>query len=421
MGWRDRATPDSGSGGGSWRSRAVAEPMRDAVAEELPASQASNPAFEIPGMSQTARSGAAAYAPPVIQPQDGANLTRALLTNEPAQGFVENVVRGIPATLGGVVGAAATIPTGPGSIAGATLGGAAGEGMRQNAVQLYAAATGRPMTGPMDVAANMGIQGVLQGAGQAIPVAAAAARPYANKLGAQVIRVGSGVPEKYGEAAMRNPSSLLNAPSKAEASAAYQAFEGSTGLQGLEASISATGKVPSEAAMEAALFDVAKRAASGQATAQELYTASQYASNLNQMGKMGSPRYATLQSAIGKAKGAVDDALQTIHPEYGKLRQDYFDAKMGEQFSSFLPLNQNTSPNVLRGVTAATAAGTGVMAGSPAALAALPLVSPKFYGTLIRGAAIAGKVPGAVYRVGTQGAAGAASSALAENYMRQPR
>lgn len=381
----------------------------------------SDPNYEVAGRSQPAQ-GRPTFAPEIVQPQEGANLTRALLTNEPTQGFTEGMVRSAPATVGGMVGAAGG--AGLASIPGAALGGAAGESLRQAAVQGYAAKTGGEFTPTGDVLSRVGIEGAAQGVGQGVGLgigaAAKAIRPTVNKLGAQIMRVGAGVPEKYGEAAMRNPSMLLDAPSMADASAGYKAFEAKTGLRGLGDAVKTQGRFPSEGELEQQLFEVAARARNGvPSTPQELYHASQAASSLKQMGKLGNPRYATLEAAINEAKGAVDDVLESIIPEYKTLRSDYFAAKAGEQFSSFLPLNRNTSPNVLRAVAAGTTAAAGTMAGNPASIAALPLISPRFYGTALKGAALAGRVPStipqAVYRVG----ASRAGSALENAYLQQ--
>ena len=226
------------------------------------------------------------------------------------------------------------------------------------------------------------------------------------------------MPEKIGEVAMRNPNILSDAPTVAGASAGYQAFERYTGLKGLGDMVKSSGRFPSEAQLEDMVFGIAKKATEGTAQPQELYLASQAASNLKKMAKLGNPRYATLEASIIGAKQTVDDALGKIYPEYASLRSDYFAAGVGEEFSSLFPLNKNTSPNVLRAVTAAGTAVAGTLAGQPAALAALPLVSPAFYGLGLRGAAIAGSLPPPAYRVIPQAAAGAIGSYLSDYYGR---
>lgn len=423
--WEDYA--QAGQEDGPWSDYASPE-MRDAVVDAQPSGQAPPPneAFEIQGRSQPAMGAVPFYSPPVdptYSPQFSP--TRALLTNDPTRGFGEDVLRGAPAMLGGMVGMAAAAPTGPGSIAAAGLGGAAGEGVRQSAAQLYAGATGRPYTAPGDVMKGMAIQGGLQGAGQGLAVGAAALRPTVNRLGSQVMRVGAGIPEKAGFQAMRNPSMLLDALPVEDAGKAYRTFEGYSGLKGLDALAGERAKAWTAGELYETALQTANKVRAGQAvTAQELYTASQAQNQLSRLAKFGNPDAAAMlgSGSLDDAGRVADRALEGIFPEYAGLRGDYAAAKTAQQFDSWLPLNKNTSPNVLRGVTAATTAAAGVMAGQPGALAALPLVSPKFYGTALKGAALAGKIPAGVYRVGAQSTAGAAGSALEQAYLqRAPR
>lgn len=363
-------------------------------------------------------------------PRQAADSGEALLTNLPVEGIGQNVARGLPSTLGATIGGALGLPLGPfGVIGGAALGGTIGEGVRQGTVFGTAKAfpsENFPQNTGRQIASDIVGQGVAQGAGAGIGLgigaAAKAARPFVNKIGAQVMRVGAGIPEKAGMAAMKNPSMLIDAPSQEAASAGYQAFERYTGLKGLGDQVKTMGKFPTEADLEKQLFEVAARAGNGvQSTAQELYHASQAASSLNQLGKLGNPRYAMLKAAITNAKSSVDDALEAILPEYGNLRADYAMSKAAGEFSSLLPLNKNTTPNVLRGVTAATAAGAGIASGNPMAALALPLVSPKFYGGAIRGAAFAGRIPAPIYKVGAAITAGATGSAVEQAYRQGSR
>lgn len=373
---------------------------------------------------------------PADTPRTAQDSGEALLTNLPTKGFGQDLVRGLPATAGGMVGgiagAAAGLPFGPagviaGGILGAGLGGASGEAVRQATAQGTAAAfpeQNYPILRPGQVMGQVGIQGATQAAGQAIGsgvgAAAKALRPGVNKLGAQVMRVGAGIPEKAGEAAMRNPSILLDAPSKETASGAYKAFEGYTGLKGLDDLAGARAKPWSASELYETALQTANKIKQGlEVGAQELYTASQAENALSRLAKYGNPDAAAMlgSGSLKEAGKLADDALGAALPEYQTLRTGYAAAKTADQFSSWLPLNKNTSPNVLRGVTAATTAGAGVMAGQPAALAALPLVSPKFYGTGLKAAALAGKIPAGVYRVGAQGAAGATGSALEQAYL----
>lgn len=391
-----------------------------------------NPNFEVAGRSQAFAGSAPSYAPPDSTNDSGISPTRALLTNEPTSGFAEDVIRGVPSTIGGlaggtvglVAGAPLTVGAAATSAGGAALGGAAGEASRQAVAQAYAGATGRPFTAPGEVLGNVASQGLAQGGGQALGLGltelAGLARPYANKLGAQSMRAFQGVPEKAGGMLTSDPSIVLDAMSPADASAAYRNFESKTGLTGLSEQIRTTGKAPSEGELEKHLFEVAARTRNGvPSTPQELYHASQAASNLKMMGKMGSPRYASLAREIGEAKGIVDGALEQIHPEYGQLRTDYAQSKAADQLNSVFPLNKNGSPNALRSALAADTAARGAFDGNYLGLLALPLTSPMTSRTVLQGAALLGKVPAPVYRVIGKTAAGAIGSALEQAYMGQ--
>ena len=412
----------------------LVEEMRDAPADFQPSGQepTSNPSFEVAGRYNT-QGATPSYAPPPSPGgASGFSPTRALLTNEPTQGFAEDVVRGIPATVGGLAGTLAG--AGVASIPGAALGGMGGEGIRQSAVGLYATAQGKDAPTAGQVMTNMGIQGAMQGGGQAVGLgigaAAKAARPIVNKLGAQVMRVGAGIPEKAGEMAMRNPSVLLDAPSKAAAKAGYTTFEANTGLKGLDELAGARAKPWSAGELYEFALQTANKIKSGaQIPPQELYTASQAQNQLSRLAKFGNPDAAAMlgSNSLQEAGQLADDALQLVHPEYAGLRTNYAQAKTAGEFSSWLPLNKNQSPNVLRSALAGREAVAGAVAlggigtGNPVGLAALPLISPRFYGTVLKGAALAGKVPTAIYRVGMQAGAGAGGSALADAYMRQPQ
>lgn len=385
---------------------------------------------------------------PADTPRMAADAGEALLTNLPTKGFTQNIVRGLPATGGGMVGGIAGAMKGAaigsafpgvgtvaggivGGIIGAGLGGASGEAVRQATAQGTAAAfpeQNYPMARPGEVLKSVGAQGALQAGGQAagaaIGAAASALRPSVNRLGAQVMRVGAGVPEKAGTQAMRNPSMLLDALPVEDAGQAYRTFEGYSGLKGLDQLAGERSKAWTAGELYETALNTANKIKAGQVpTAQELYTASQAQNQLSRLAKFGNPDAAAMlgSGSLDDAGRVADKALEAQFPEYARLRTDYAAAKTAEQFDSWLPLDKNTSPNVLRGVTAATTAGAGVMTGNPAALAALPLVSPKVYGTALKGAALAGKVPAGVYRVSGQAMAGGTASALEQAYLQRAR
>ncbi len=150
----------------------------------------SSSSFEVAGRSQPAMGATPAYAPGggpnagPADPMDSISPTRALLTNEKPSGYAESFMRGIPAQIGASAGGAAalgagiaaspftagmSLPAGAGaSVAGAAIGGGAGEAARQGLAQAYAGATGRPYTPPGQVLGNVGLQAALGAGSQAV-------------------------------------------------------------------------------------------------------------------------------------------------------------------------------------------------------------------------------------------------------------
>lgn len=312
---------------------------------------------------------------------------------------------GLPA-IGGTLGAVG----GPaGSALGAAAGRAAQRGIGQG-INLFSPGFA-PQSTPGQVLGDVGLTGATQGLFEAAtPVVSGIAKRIGSGikdaavgLGSQVMRATAAIPEKYGRAALSNPSLLSNAPSKQAASEAYQAFERYTGLKGLRDASAARGQLitrPGDA--EGIVNSAYAKIASGEALpAQEAYEASQAARFLKDQARFGDPNQLANLSNINRAKGAIDDFLEGLYPEYKSLRQDTFAQKTAEQFSSALPLNKNQSVNQLRGFTTIGGAVAGTAAtGSPLPLLAIPATSPAFYGAAIRGGYRAGQAASAIGQTG---------------------
>lgn len=110
----------------------------------------------------------------------------------------------------------------------------------------------------------------------------------------------------------------------------------------------------------------------------------------------------------------MDPILETRLPDWGAARGGYRESKIAEEFSSLLPLNKNLSPNVLRTTAAIAGAAKGLAEGRPWLALGLPMISPAVYGTALKGAAYAGKIPAGTYQLPARTGAGA----LADAYMR---
>ena len=334
------------------------------------------------------------------------------------QGFAEKGARAV-----GEIGLQTALAMGGEAVAGpAGAGAGAGAGTAIQEAARYAAGKmgyQTPPTTPYQAGKNIAKSAAINAATAGLGPLAARARqimaPGAIKAGAQVMRAGSGLPQKYGEAMLGNMERFATAQSPEIVSESYKAFERYTGLKGLGEMVKIKGRFPGERELEDMLFETALKAKNGVATPQELYFASQSASNLKMMGKMGNPRYATLESAINGAKKSVDEALEVALPEYKNLRSDYMFSKAAEQASSILPLNANQTPNALRAWGAGGAALAGTLAGQPLAALGLAAVSPLTYGTAIKGLYYGGQIAGPALPF----ARAATGASLADFYRRQ--
>ncbi len=323
---------------------------------------------------------------------------QGLVTNDATQGVGAFVGRNLPRAIGGGFGA--TTGAGVASIPGAALGGAAGEAARQALVSITGNQSADLGTAAKSVGGNVGGAALEQGAGQGVVLGAGAA---INAVAPKIMEAFARVPTKYGAAALKGASTgegaLSTALPQEEVSAAYQAFEANNGLTGMVADTVQNGGVPPSVATKMQhIFDVGQRIVNKQPVdPQELYLASQYASNLKLMSRFGQPPPETVgfAAAIDQGKQLADDALAAVYPEYTALRTNQFLTKAKDALSSALPLNRNMSADKL-GLkmalgAAGTAAGVGEMTGHRNAgleVAAVPLLamSPMAYGAAIRSA-----------------------------------
>jgi len=338
----------------------------------------------------------------VVSDVSSVNPERALLTNEPTQGVTESLLRSVPAVGGSILGGAggAVAGLGVGAIPGAGIGAASGEAVRQGLVSARNAYRGVEGSTPREVLSEVGIQGALGAGGAALAEGASIAynklRPAATRLGAQLLKSGPGVPEKYGQAFIENPNIVANAPTQKEINAGYRAFEEANGLISPRVARAKSGNlIQKTGKAEELINDVYTRLANGEQVAkQELYEASQSARFLKDQARFGDPNQLSNLSNINEAKSLIDDSLESVASGYRELRANVFARKTADQFSSFLPLNKNQSPNVLRTLGVGSAAiGSAIATANPLLLAPLAAISPKLSGLAIRGAhGLAGSV-----------------------------
>lgn len=334
---------------------------------------------------------------------------------------------------GAMLGAAASLPYAPLAgplaplvpVAGAAMGAMGARGL-QRTLQYATGQREVPTTAQaaQDIA-SAGVGGATgevggQFLGRALQAGARAAGPTLRRLGAQALRVGPGVQEKYGGAVLRDPTILTNPVTKADVSQAYSQFEKSAGLVSPKTIRLQSGKILESSGDAEKIVDaVYSRLASGAGVAeQDLYTASQAASYLKNQAKFGDPKQLANLSNLATAKTAFDNALELATaggPSYAAARTAAFREKAAGEFSSFYPLNKNLSPNVLRSVGATGAAAAGAVSGNYGALGIPFLISPRAAGAAIKTTYRVGQAVGAVGPAGTR----LGAQSLADAYMNQ--
>lgn len=371
----------------------------------------------------------------------------ALLTNLPTRGIMQGIVRGLPAAGGGLVGATAaataSLPFAPlagpfapavpiiAGLGGAFLGGAAGGASRQAIAQGTAAAFPEaqyPILRPGQVLRDVAIEGATQAGGEGFGMGLGVAAKYAAsnlakpavKVGSQIIRAATGTPERSAAAVLRDPGILSRALPVDEAGAAYAASTG--GLKsGVEASREVFGKSHFSGEAIADKFDELLPAI------QNGTMDTQTALALRQRTMKAINDLPFNQKELGRLLSQnidqLDAFLEPKLPNWGAGKAGYRESMVAEDFNSWLPLNKNLSPNVLRTTAAIAAAAKSASEGKLLGLAAFPFVSPKVWGLGIQGASkaagVAGAGGGVIYKVGARAATGGAGSALEQAYMRQ--
>ena len=314
-----------------------------------------------------------------------------------------------PQAVGGAIGSTLGTPFGPpGRIAGAAIGGGGGKAAQM--IGEYIAGSRDPLEDTMaGNAREIGLAALAEGGTEGAFAGLGALKPLGAKLGGGGAKIGAAVPEKYGEAAFKDPSILNRAFPKKVTGEAYDAFERYTGLKGLERHLVEGGRATAPTGeLEQLVIGTANRVARGEKVpAQDLYLASQAASRLKLMAKYGEPQaqMAAASGAVTQGKQMAEGALEKMYPEYGTLRKQHFEAKAREAFSHLLPQNKGGTTNVLRPLVAmAASGGASTVAGLPG-LAGLAAVSPKAWGALIRMLPSLGKGARGATRLGAAAAA----------------
>lgn len=299
-----------------------------------------------------------------------------------------------PSVGGAMAGAAASLPfaaaAGPFAplvpVAGAAIGamGARGYQLAGRALQ------GEPQTASGNMA-DIARTGLVQGAGEALgpiagrlgqiasPFIQGAMKPI-RKVGAQVIRAASGVPESAAESVLKDPDILSRALPVDEAGKVYAEAVGGRG--GAESSRQMFGRSYLSAEQAADAFDELRPAIGAKSLMVDdaLTLRQRTMKALNDTGRDKPELRRLLSQNISELDGYIEGFL----PEWNTAKQTYREAKIGEEFGSFLPLNKNLSPNVLRSWAGIASMGKGIAEANPLFIGAGMAVSPKAWGTAIR-------------------------------------
>lgn len=255
--------------------------------------------------------------------------------------------------------------------------------------------------------------------------------PRLTKTGSQVMKMSAGIPEPTGEAVLSDLGRLGRAPSLKEAGSKYAEAMEATGLsQGPEAAMEMMGKSGlSEAGATEFAYNALQKLKSGELPYQEALVARDQIKSLLARPKWQNPNAAQSERFLVKMQKDLDAYLEPYFSEAGQsfqgARAGYREAKLAEDFSSWLPTNANKTASVLRGGYAATMGGLGAGGYVDPEMAALglALASPRMLGYGIRGAAVAAPVVREATKLGTrlgaQSAAGYVLPSSTEELMRK--
>ena len=269
----------------------------------------------------------------VAEPRTAADSGEALLTNLPAKGFGQEIVRGLPGAAGAMAGAAAgafaAAPFAPlagplapavpiiGAVGGAFFGGTAGEASRLAVAQGTAAAfpeQNYPQIGFGDAARRAVTAGAVnaagEGFGRGVVMGAQALRPAFNRGGAAAMKVAANIPERSGQFALEDMTRLGRAPSDATVSGLYDDFHRASGTVSREDAIARSAD-PFDTPQRAyeSMRDAYLKLRQGTLTMQEAVEASQAGRIIRDAKSRGTEFAQNISQTADRLKGAFDDFI----------------------------------------------------------------------------------------------------------------
>ncbi len=241
-----------------------------------------------------------------------------------------------------------------------------------------------------------GISGELIGQGLSAGVKALIPSP---KTAASVMRVATGIPEREGAAVLRDPKLLSRAKSVSEAGEMYdKALEGAgykieSGGKGSRVAFGKTMLSPEQTLNK---FDeLIPAMENGQLDLQSAVALRQTASS-----HLKSAKGDWFEQPMREVLQNTDNYIEQGLKDFPAAVKAYREAKIAEEFGSWLPLNKNLSPNVLRSSAGLYNIVRGAQEGNIPQMVIGAGVSPKLWGygiqaggaaaPLIRGAEILG-------------------------------
>ena len=314
--------------------------------------------------------------------------------------------QGLPIA-GGIIGSVAgPLGAGVGAAAGRALQYAVSQGISQVRPDMAQERTPGEVIG--DVAKTGAINAVIPAGLGLVGKAASSIKGSVIKAGAQAIRTATGVPQSFGENALRGNLNLFGQGSRAAGEGFEELFKGS-GVSGLAKStkqaLSFAGREGKEAVKtrlssadyEAIADTAAQRLQDGTISVQEAIWGSQSLAKLKELAKFGNPEQSINRAINIQQKEALDSFIEKNIEGYAQARQGFFNAKTNEAFRSVFPLNKNQTSNALRGFGAGAAS---IATGSPIPVLA---TSPAAVGLGIQVAGTVGRAGAATLRAATPG------------------
>ena len=266
---------------------------------------------------------------------------------------------------GGVIGGLAALPSGPGAVGGAALGGAAGEAYRQ--IGARALGMDAPDTS-MEAAKKIGIEGATQGVAEATgsyvlgPIARGAGRLLKKPAG-DLFQIITKMRPEDAATLFKNPSTLFPGRFK-RAQAAWRKAAEDIGIPVDDVSPEMLEILKGDG--RKIVFETFEKLQKGEAvTAKEAQIAKQALDSVVMpVAKTirKNPQIATLQ----KIKRAFIDRLSQESPEMAAANREYAIGATGKKFRSLFPRNTTGDPAYFRSsVFPSLLTGAGALRGDP--------------------------------------------------------